>query len=85
MMIISFAYYLGLFYILRQLYIILRSIHRNLFQKADLEKYKSGNETWAVVTGCTSGIGYEYAKLLSDFGFNIVLVGRNIERLEKVQ
>lgn len=38
----------------------------------------------AVITGATSGIGYELAKIFSRAGFNLVLINLNHERLQKV-
>lgn len=42
------------------------------------------NEKWAVITGASSGIGTELAKLYSTRGYNIVLVARRKERLEEL-
>ncbi|NXQ55372.1 HSDL1 protein, partial [Anthoscopus minutus] len=39
---------------------------------------------WAVVTGCTDGIGKAYAEELAKRGVNIILVSRNREKLEAV-
>jgi len=39
---------------------------------------------WALITGATSGIGYEMAKILAGKGVNLVLVSRNEERLCQV-
>ena len=39
---------------------------------------------WAVVTGCTQGIGRSYVDELAKRGMNIVLISRNKERLEKL-
>ena len=43
----------------------------------DLQKYGE----WAVVTGCTDGIGLQYALQLAGKGFNIVLISRSEEKL----
>ena len=47
--------------------------------KCTTERY--GENSWAVVTGSTDGIGKECAKHLAGQGFNIVLVSRNLEKL----
>jgi len=39
----------------------------------------------AVVTGASSGIGYEIAKLLSDKGYDIIAVARDKEKLNKLK
>ena len=46
----------------------------------DLQKYGA----WAVVTGCTDGIGLQYALQLAAKGFNIVLISRSEEKLQTV-
>ncbi|XP_073479091.1 very-long-chain 3-oxoacyl-CoA reductase-B-like isoform X1 [Aquarana catesbeiana] len=48
--------------------------------RKDLKKYGG----WAVVTGATDGIGKAYAEELAKRGFNVVLISRNLEKLEKV-
>lgn len=44
----------------------------------------SNNNKWALITGATSGFGYEFAKLFAKDGFNLVLVARAEDALEKV-
>ena len=49
----------------------------------DLYKTYGGPNTWAIVTGGSSGIGLAYAKLLAKAGFNLILIARNPEKLEE--
>ena len=44
------------------------------------ERYGKGS--WAIVTGCTEGIGKAFCFVLADLGFNLVLVSRNEKKLE---
>jgi len=52
--------------------------------KADLRKYGSQSGAWAVVTGCTDGIGLGYARKLGEAGFNLILISRNEDKLREV-
>ena len=40
-------------------------------------KQRYGENTWALITGATSGTGFQYAHDLASEGFNIVLMGRD--------
>ena len=40
---------------------------------------------YVVITGASSGIGYEIAKLYAQDGYNLVLIARNIDKLKKVK
>ena len=44
-----------------------------------------GEGAYAVVTGASDGIGKEYAKQLGKKGLNLVLIARNLKKLEKVK
>lgn len=39
----------------------------------------------ALITGATSGLGYEFVKLFANDGYNLILVARNKEKLEDIK
>lgn len=39
----------------------------------------------AIITGASSGIGYDMAKVLSEMGYELVLVARRLDKLEKLK
>ncbi|KAK7098845.1 very-long-chain 3-oxoacyl-CoA reductase-like [Littorina saxatilis] len=57
----------------------LRAIRRSF--PVDLPKHGR----WAVVTGCTDGIGRCYALQLAEKGMDVVLISRNPQKLSNVQ
>uniref|UniRef100_A0A336LCA5 CSON008628 protein n=1 Tax=Culicoides sonorensis TaxID=179676 RepID=A0A336LCA5_CULSO len=58
----------------------LKSLYHSNPKSYLAERY--GN--WAVVTGCTDGIGRRYAFELASRGINIVLIARNVSKLIQV-
>lgn len=59
-------------------------IYKSCFRKRLNLTQRYGENTWVVVTGSTDGIGRGICEEFAKEGFNIILVGRNIEKLEKV-
>ena len=43
----------------------------------------SEDRKYALITGATSGIGYELAKVFAENNYNLIIVARSIEELEK--
>lgn len=63
---------------LRFLWIVVR--RRLLLKSFPWNKVRKG---WAVITGATDGIGMEFAKQLHFHGVNLILIGRNPEKLKQ--
>lgn len=71
--------YLGLAIIIYKLFTLLLT---KIIRSTRIEKFKQG---WIVITGATSGIGKEFATQLSNKGFKLVLISRNMEKLRNTK
>ncbi|KAK6922326.1 Short-chain dehydrogenase/reductase SDR [Dillenia turbinata] len=72
---------LGSLWVLKFFLGILKWIYVSFLRPAkNLKKYGS----WALITGCTDGIGKGFAFQLAKKGLNLVLVGRNPDKLKEV-
>lgn len=50
-----------------------------------IKRYLYGNNPWALVTGASDGIGRGIAQELATKGFNVILHGRNPDKLERTK
>lgn len=79
----SIILYLGCYVLILWIYRFLNIVWRHFFGvHASTERY--GENSWAVVTGSTDGIGKASAMHLARLGFNIVLISRNAAKLASV-
>ena len=76
------CYGLGLYYIFRFIIWAAYEIYPLVTSPYDL-KQRYGEKTWAVVTGASDGIGLAYCQEFARQGFNIVLIARTKDKLEK--
>ncbi|EME38545.1 hypothetical protein DOTSEDRAFT_29576 [Dothistroma septosporum NZE10] len=70
-----------------QLYSIGAFTHIHVLHRSRLTRYKNsrGPASWALITGASDGIGRGFAEELLERGFNVVLHGRNRQKLENVR
>ncbi|KNF01344.1 hypothetical protein PSTG_05444 [Puccinia striiformis f. sp. tritici PST-78] len=54
-------------------------------KEKEQKKVLKNSSSWAIITGPTNGIGKEFAIELSKAGFNLFLIGRNLEKLTSLQ
>ncbi|XP_006460874.1 hypothetical protein AGABI2DRAFT_192460 [Agaricus bisporus var. bisporus H97] len=73
---------LGALSVLRLLYQTLSVLLQTfVLPGKSLSKFGAKKGAWAVVTGCTDGLGKEFAFQLAQAGFNVLLVARNVDLL----
>ncbi len=49
------------------------------------QRLKNKYGEWAIITGASSGIGFELATQLASAGFNLVINGRHLDRLREIE
>lgn len=78
---------LGGLWAFSQLYKLSSFTWYHFLRPYNLSKYKKGGkgEPWALVTGASDGIGVGFAEELASQGFNVILHGRNEQKLQGVK
>lgn len=72
----------------RQVYDLASFVYLHFIRRSSLERYKQSNSqgsAWALVTGASDGIGRGFAEELCHCGFNVILHGRNENKLQGVK
>lgn len=41
--------------------------------------------TYTIITGASGGIGYEFAKVFAEKNHNLILIARNIKKLDQIK
>lgn len=57
---------------------------RKVSKRSLSDVFVENRNQWVVVTGATSGIGLELAKILNLCNFNLILIGRDEEKLREI-
>lgn len=72
---------LGLLSILKPLILMIQAIFMHLKPMKDLKK-TYGDNSWAVVTGGSDGIGFGFCEELAAQGFNICMISRSKSKID---
>jgi len=77
---------LGELFILIAIIRFLLFVKKHFLRKPNFAKFglNSKGSAWAVITGGSDGIGKVFARTLAKHGFNVFLISRTEEKLEKV-
>ncbi|OMJ82397.1 hypothetical protein SteCoe_16942 [Stentor coeruleus] len=73
-------FFIGFFVVIRCMFYI-STVLISLTSKASLSTYEN---TWAIITGATDGIGLGFACELAKHKINLILISRSNEKLDKV-
>lgn len=68
---------IGIIFVLKKIIAILSTLYRRLIRRRRNLLKRYGNNTWALITGSSDGIGKGIAISLAKQGFNLILSARN--------
>ncbi|MCJ1281043.1 hypothetical protein MMC26_000361 [Xylographa opegraphella] len=79
----NFFYYTGVVTASYAVHLASNALY-SFLRPSSLPRYQHRpKDSWALITGASDGIGYGFAEELSARGFNVILHGRNRQKLEK--
>jgi 17beta-estradiol 17-dehydrogenase / very-long-chain 3-oxoacyl-CoA reductase len=81
----SIIFYTGLLVFIKLAFNIGYAINRGYFRKGYNLVERYGKDSWCLVTGATGGVGGELCKYAAEKGLNVIISGRNQEKLTKVE
>ena len=77
---------IGILKLCRWIYHSSSFVKRNFFTKGlDLYQKYDGENSWAVITGGSDGIGQEMARRFAKQGFNIAIISRTLSKLQSFE
>jgi len=77
--------YLGFAIVAKKTYDIGYPLYGHFYRQRHNLRERYGEDTWAVVTGASDGIGRAICKELAHEGFNIVLIARNESKMKSLE
>lgn len=78
----SIVKFLGILGVLRFAYYVYKICYTYFSKPKNLKDEKV---QWCMITGASSGVGYELAKKVASQGVNLIILGRNAERLTNLE
>jgi 17beta-estradiol 17-dehydrogenase / very-long-chain 3-oxoacyl-CoA reductase len=82
---VTVAKVIGFIYLIRAAITVLKHIRTAMVRLTPEWASKYGLGSWAVVTGCTEGIGKGFCYVLAPLRINLCLVSRNKAKLEALE
>lgn len=79
----SFCVFVGFFALIHLIWYFFKSLYAYFANPVDLKTYL--NAKWVLITGASSGVGWELALQCADQGVNVVALGRNEQRLNDLK
>ena len=80
----SFLIVLGSYQLIKFLYGVAWNLTKEILPSSSMQKRYAKEDSWAIVTGGTDGIGLGFCEVLAEKGWNVFIISRNEEKIKKV-